>query len=309
MNQVQGAENAAASSPAVEKKVDSGSTTEKVIDTRTAIEDAKNRLLGKSKAETPEQSKVDEQGTGTVAETQPVQAKKDKPQDDLGRLQHAFDKKKQDINKLLSQKHSLQEENAKLMAEIEKFRAKQANEPKRDDFSDDNAYNRAKIRYDIDMENGAERIQNADNALKDQRHTEWTDRCRATVKDYDRFAENYSKSYEWLTKNETELMDYASQSVVGPRLIEEAFNDLFKSDEAYAKWRGMHPQSRRNVLSQIETKMLREINQPVHQTEKQVQKSSAPAPIAPEKVSENVAPKSLSQADQLAKFRQRLLNR
>lgn len=310
VNTVQGAESAAASSPAVETKVDSGSAPEKVFDTRTALEDAKTRLLDRHKGIAPEAKPADAEGTGKAEETQPIQAKKDKPQDDLASLQRAFEKKKQDINKLLSQKHSLTEQNAKLQAEIEKFTQRKASEPKPEDFPDANAYNRAKIRYDMDMETGAERIQNADTAIAEQRNAEWHDRCKTVTKDFEKFADKYAQNYDWLLKNEKELMGYASESVVGPRLIEEAFDDLFANRDNYAKWRGMNPMGKQQLLAQLEHKLVREMNTaPNHQPETPRQKSSAPAPITPEKVSEQIAPKTLSTADQLAKYRQRLLNR
>ncbi len=303
-------ENTVANSPAVETKVDSGNSSENVVSTRSAIDNAKKRMFGDTKAEV--QSKVESQAVESKGEELIVEEHipdgnnvptEKKPNDGLLK---AREKDKKQISKLTAQKYALKEENARLQAEIEKFKQDMANEPQREDFSDENAYNRAKIRYDMKLENGVERFQEAEKQLEHKRNAEWTDRCEATVKDITQFSENYTKYYNWLMKEEPELMSYAGQSIVGPRMIEEAFNDLFKDREVYARWKGMHPANRKQFLTQVESKLMSEMNGN-HQPKQQIaQKSSAPTPIAPEKVSEKVAPKAVSLRDQIARSKAKM---
>lgn len=299
-------ESTVAISPATETKVDSGNSSENVVSTRSAIDDAKKRMFGDRKNEVqakPEPASVESKGEEPIVEDHVNEPTEVKPNDGLLK---AREKDKKQISKLTAQKYALKEEIARLQAEIEKFKQDMANEPQREDFSDENAYNRAKIRYDMKLENGVERFQEAEKQLEHKRNAEWTERCEATVKDITQFSENYTKYYNWLMKEEPELMSYAGQSIVGPRMIEEAFNDLFKDREVYARWKGMHPANRKQFLTQVESKLMSEMNGN-HQPKQQIaQKSSAPTPIAPEKVSEKVAPKAISLKDQIARSKAKM---
>ena len=299
-------ESTVANSPAVETKVDNGNSSENVVSTRSAIDDAKKRMFGDRKNEVqakPEPSVVESKGEEHIVEDHVNEPTEVKPNDGLLK---AREKDKKQISKLTAQKYALKEENARLQAEIEKFKQDMANEPKREDFDDENAYNRAKIRYDMKLENGVERFQEAEKQLEHKKNTEWTERCEATVKDIKSFSENYNKYYNWLMKEEPELMSYAGQSIVGPRIIEEAFNDLFKDSEVYARWKGMHPANRKQFLINVESKLMSEMNGTRQPKEQIPQKSSAPTPIAPEKVSDKVAPKAVSLKDQIARSKAKM---
>lgn len=301
-------QSASASSPAVETKVDSGNSSENVVSTRSAIDDAKKRLFGDTKAGV--QSKVEPQAVESKGEEPVVEEHENvpsvsKPTDGLLK---AREKDKKQISKLTAQKYALKEENARLQAEIEKFKQDMAVEPNREDFDDESAYNRAKIRYDMKLENGVEKFQAAEKQMEIKRNAEWTNRCESTVKDIKKFSENYNTYYDWLTKNEPELMSYAGQSIVGPRIIEDAFEDLFVNEETYAVWKGMHPANRKQFLTSIESKIISELNGSHQPKDKVVQKSSAPTPIAPEKSSEKVAPKAVSLKDQIARSKQKMFS-
>lgn len=300
----------AANTPAVENKVINGDSSKNIGGDRQAIADAKKLMFGGGKSEVqgkPIPAAVESKGEEPVIEAEPANESIIPKSDD--RLIRAREKDKKQISKLTAQKYALKEENSRLQAEIEKFKTKMANEPQVEDFPDESAYNRAKIRYDIEMENGVERFQAAEKQLETKRHDEWTERCQSTVKDFKTFSDNYTKYYEWLSNNEPELMNFASQSIVGPRMIEEAFDDLFKSEQGYSKWKGMSRHGRVQLLTQIEAGLLRELDgghQPQTTAPAPVQKSNAPTPIAPEKASEKVAPKAVTLKDQIARSKARM---
>lgn len=297
-------ESAVASSPAIETKVDNGRSSENVVDTRQAIDNAKKKMFGDKMVadQKPVVAEQKTEGTGEENDTevQVTNIERKAPTD------KAREHDKKQISKLVAQKHNLKEENARLMAEIEKFKEKMSHEPQPEDFEDVRAYDRAKIRYDMEKENGVERFQEAKSQLDEKRHTEWTERCQATVKNYDTFAEKYTKYNKWLAQNEPELMSYAGQSIIGPRMIEEAFNDLFSNAEVYSRWQGMNRHGKNKFLADIEHKIMAELNNGNQQKQVSPQKSKAPSPITPEKFSDKTVSRAVSMKDQIAKAKQRM---
>lgn len=309
---IQSAESTSASTPAVETKVVSGDSSKNVVDTKQAINDAKTALLNRYKpsVQEPKVEKVVEDSKGEEPVIEEGESNENIIPKSDDKLIRAREKDKKQISKLTAQKYALKEENSRLQAEIQKFKTKMANEPQLEDFENESAYNRAKIRYDIELENGVERFQEAEKQLEERKHSEWTERCQSTVKDFKSFSDNYSKYYNWLSQNEPELMSFASQSVVGPRMIEEAFNDLFKSEQGYAKWKGMSRQGRIQLLTNIENQFMRDLDGGHQSTNNApVQKSNAPTPIAPEKASEKVANKPSNTKEAIARYADRLRNR
>lgn len=303
---IQNAESAVAISPATETMVDSGDSSKNVASVREAIGDAKKRMFGDAKPEVQgkvETDAVESKGEEPVIEEDNSNENKTQRNDE-GR-DRAREKDKKQISKLTAQKYALKEENSRLQAEIEKFKQKMANEPQREDFNDDQAYNRAKIRYDMELENGVERFQVAEKELVEKRNTEWTDRCKSTVKDYNKFAENYSNNYKLLNANEKEMMHFVSQSIVGPKILEAAFNNMFKDADKYAAWRGLSKEGKLSELVAIESEYMHELsgNQ---RNNVPTKKSNAPTPIAPEKASDKVAPKAVSVKDQIAKSKAKM---
>lgn len=305
----------AASSQPVETKVDNGTETKNGDQNRSqALKAARDKLLGKPQVEVQEPKvgkEVDEgKGEGSGAEgNKPNVEKNTQLPDDVQKLR-SHDKKQ--ISKLVAQKHALKEENARLQDTLKKLQEKYSKEPQPEDFGDDvNAYNRAKIKYDFEMEQGVESFKAAKQQFEEKKNSEWTERCQTTVKDFKKFATNYQKYHEWLSENEPEIMGFASQSVVGPRIVEEAFDDLFVRKESYDMWRGLSKQGKIQLLTKIEAQMMSQLNNGNTQPRQapQPQKSNAPAPIAPEKVSEKLAGKASNRAEMLARERQRLLSR
>lgn len=303
---IQSAESAVAISPATETKVDSGDSSKNVPSVREAIGDAKKRMFGDAKTEV--QSNVEPEAVESKGEESVIEERSNeiKTQRDENR-DRAREKDKKQISKLTAQKYALKEENARLQAELEKFAKKMQNEPQIEQFNgDDQAYNRAKIRYDMEMEQGVEKFQMAKQELEEKRNTEWTERCQSTVRDFNKFSDKYNKHFQWLSNNEPELMGFASQSIVGPRMVEEAFNDLFTSEETYAAWKGLSHQGRMQLLSNMESQMMREIHGGNQRNNAPIQKSNAPTPIAPEKSSEKIASKAVTLKDQIAKSKARM---
>lgn len=303
----------AASSQPVETKVDNGTETKNGDQNRSqALKAARDQLLGKPKVEVQEpkeESVTDEgKGEGSGAEGNKPAEKNTQLPDDVQKLR-SHDKKQ--ISKLVAQKHALKEENARLQETLKKLEEKYSKEPKPEDFGDDvNAYNRAKVKYDMEMEQGVEKFKADKLQFEEKKNSEWTERCQTTVRNFDKFATNYKKYHGWLTENEPEIMGFASQSVIGPRIIEEAFDDLFVREDSYNMWQGMSKQGKIQLLTKMEAQMLAQMNgntrprQAAHP-----QKSNAPTPIAPEKVSEKLAGKAGNRAEMLARERQRLLSR
>lgn len=260
----------------------------------------------KAKAGEPDSGKSIEPVVETNVSNKPV----DKSPDlDKAR---AHDKKQ--ISKLVAQKHALKEEIARLLEENKKFNQKFANEPNEEDFNGDiNAYNRAKLKFDIEKENGDLKIQEAKSALKDKIDDEWTERCHSTVSDYDKFSQDYNKYYDWLHENEPVLVDFARESAVGPKLIEDAFLD-FKNPDIYSNWRARSTQGKIQLLAHLENQLIRQMNgnsdQNTDQNSIVPTKSKAPAPVKLEKVPQQaVEPKSQSMKSLINKSAQRMFGR
>lgn len=293
-----------------------GNSSENVVSVRTEIDNAKKRMFGDGLTNVhSEQSKAGFEGKGEediIEDSKNVNDfestnENEKPKTD-DKLQKLREKDKKQIAKLTAQKYSLKEANAKLQAEIEAFKNKMSKEPDPSDYDDSNAYNRAKIRYDMELENGISKFTEANKMLTEHKHAEWTDRCQSTVKDYNKFSENYSKYYDWLVSNEPELMNFASQTIAGPRLIEEAFNDLFASEDRYASWKAMSSQGRIQYLTRVEPIVLNEINGGNRSSVKEnVRRSNAPVPIAPDKTKNTqVASKAVSMKEQIERAKRKL---
>ena len=234
----------------------------------------------------------------------------DNPVDKSPDLDKARAHDKKQISKLVAQKHALKEEIAKLRAENEKFNQKFANEPKEEDFKGDvNAYNRAMLKFEIDKENGDAKIQEAKSALEAKIDDEWTERCRSTVSDYNKFSQDYNKYYDWLHDNEPVLVDFARESTVGPKLIEDAFLD-FKDPQIYAEWRARSKQGKIQLLAHIESQLIRQMSGSPEQKSIAPAKSKAPAPVKLEKVPQQaVEPKSQSMKSLINKSAQRMFGR
>lgn len=234
----------------------------------------------------------------------------DKPVDKSPDLDKARAHDKKQISKLVAQKHALKEEIARLQEENKKFNQKFASEPNEEDFNGDiNAYNRAKLKFDIDKENGDAKIQEAKSALETKIDDEWTERCRSTVSDYNKFSQDYNKYYDWLHDNEPVLVDFARESTVGPKLIEDAFLD-FKDPQIYAEWRARSKEGKIQLLAHIESQLIRQMSGSPEQKSIVPAKSKAPAPVKLEKVPQQaVEPKSQSMKSLINKSAQRMFGR
>ena len=234
----------------------------------------------------------------------------DKPMDKSPDLDKARAHDKKQISKLVAQKHALKEEINKLLEENKKFKQKFANEPSEEDFKGDvNAYNRAMLKFEIDKENGDAKIQEAKSALETKIDDEWTERCRSTVSDYNKFSENYNKYYDWLHDNEPVLVDFARESTVGPKLIEDAFLD-FKDPQIYAEWKARSKEGKIQLLAHIESQLIRQMSGSPEQKSIVPTKSKAPAPVKLEKVPQQaVEPKSQSMKSLINKSAQRMFGR
>ena len=253
---------------------------------------------------------VDKAPAGEPDNGKSIEPVVDKPMDKSPDLDKARAHDKKQISKLVAQKHALKEEINKLLEENKKFKQKFANEPSEEDFKGDvNAYNRAMLKFEIDKENGDAKIQEAKSALETKIDDEWTERCRSTVSDYNKFSQDYNKYYDWLHDNEPVLVDFARESTVGPKLLEDAFLD-FKDPQIYAEWRARSKQGKIQLLAHIESQLIRQMSGSPEQKSIVPAKSKAPAPVKLEKVPQQaVEPKSQSMKSLISKSAQRMFGR
>ena len=326
---IQSAESTSASVPAVETTVTSGDSSKNVVDSqKQAISNAKTEILNRHKPKVQEQ-KVEKVVQDSKGEEPVVEVDKTNDEEipkSNEKLLRAREKDKKEISKLTAQKYAFKEEKAKLLAEIESLKKKQANEPVREDFEDDNSFNRAKIRHDIEVDSKIEHINEANVALEEKRHTDWTEKCQMTVKDFDKFAKIYSANRDNLMKTEPELMSVASTHIMGPRLLEEAFSSLRNPNNFMRgiQYKDGSPVTVGEYYDSLSTdqkiQYLREkadkimhselyTSSPQTKAPAPIQKSKATAMIDPERVSERVATKPTNTTDAIARYRDRLLNR
>ena len=189
----------------------------------------------------------------------------------------------QSIKKLVAQKHQLKSQVDALQAEIAEFKKMQSNAPKQEDYATPQEFSEARIEHNVEMRNATKQIEAKQQALQTQQHTEWTQRCQETVKNFDEFAPRYKHYLPQMQQSEPEVLEAVASSAVGPRLLEEVFVDLFENDRNYEAWQAMSPTAKRNMLAQVESQILRnEFNGNHAQVATQPVKSNAPAPITPD---------------------------
>ena len=188
------------------------------------------------------------------------------------------------IKKLVAQRYQLKSQVGSLQAEIAELKKLQSNAPRQEDYTDAAEFQSAQIEHNLEVKHASKEINAKQAQVQEQHHREWTQRCQETVKDFEAFAPRYKHYLPQMQKSEPEILEAVAASAIGPRLLEEAFTDLFEVDQNYERWQAMSPHAKRNALAQIEAKILREEYQGGNQTQAQppVQKSSAPAPILPE---------------------------
>ena len=256
---------------------------------RSNVDAAKARMFGGSPNEPdqpqgastaqPEPGKATVVDTGASPEgTSTKQASKPQAQQ-TGRSP----KDAQAIKKLVAQRYQLKGQVDALQAEIAELRKLQSNAPKQEDFTDAAEFQSAQIEHNLEVKQASKEINARQAQVQHQHHAEWTQRCQETVRDFNEFAPRYQHYLPQMQKSEPEILEAVAASAIGPRLLEEAFTDLFEVDENYARWQAMSPHAKRSALAQIEAKILREeFNGRPTQSQPQVQKSSAPAPILPE---------------------------
>ena len=186
------------------------------------------------------------------------------------------------IKKLVAQRYQLKSQVDSLQAEIAELKKLQSNAPRQEDYKDAAEYQSAQIEHNLEVKHASKEINAKQAQVQEQHHREWTQRCQETVKNFDEFAPRYQHYLPQMQKSEPEILEAVAASAIGPRLLEEAFTDLFEVDQNYDRWQAMSPHAKRSALAQIEAKILREEFNGAPAASPQVQKSSAPAPILPE---------------------------
>ena len=280
-------QTAAPAAPAAQtNSAPNGNSTASV---RSNVNAAKARMFGGSPAE-PDQprgapSAQHEPGKAPVADTRASPEGTSTKQANKPQAQQTgrSPKDAQAIKKLVAQRYQLKGQVDALQAEIAELRKLQSNAPKQEDFTDAAEFQSAQIEHNLEVKQASKEITAKQAQVQHQHHAEWTQRCQETVRDFGEFAPRYQHYLPQMQKSEPEILEAVAASAIGPRLLEEAFTDLFEVDENYARWQAMSPHAKRSALAQIEAKILREeFNGRPTQAQPQVQKSSAPAPILPE---------------------------
>ena len=283
----QGQTAAPAATAAQTNSAPNGNSTASV---RSNVNAAKARMFGGSPKE-PDQPRGEpsaqhsEPGKAPVADTSASpegtstkQAKQSQAQQ-TGRSP----KDAQAIKKLVAQRYQLKSQVDSLQAEIAELKKLQSNAPKHEDFSTEAEFQSAQIEHNLEVKQASKEINAKQAQVQEQHHREWTQRCHETVKNFDEFAPRYQHYLPQMQRSEPEILEAVAASAIGPRLLEEAFTDLFEVDQNYERWQAMSPQAKRNALAQIEARILREeFSGSPSQAQPQVHKSSAPAPILPE---------------------------
>ena len=266
---------------------------------RSDVVDAKARMFGGAGALKPDQSKAPatpakEQSSGTEEGTsaESTSAKKEIPQPEGNAHKPARNPKDvRSISKLTAQKYQLKSEVDRLNAEIAELRKLQGNAPKAEDFADPQDFQQAKIEHNLEVKQASRTLDAQSKAIQQKQAEEWTSRCQELTKDFSKFSNDYSQNIDWISQNEPELLEMAASSTIGPRILEQAFNELFANKEMYANWNARSPQGKRDVLARLESNLMREFNSTAPADQHSVQeptqqaKSSAPAPITPERKS------------------------
>jgi hypothetical protein len=191
------------------------------------------------------------------------------------------------IAKLVAQRHQLKSQVDEMQKELAELRKMQGETPKREDFQGDAEFQSAQIEHNLELKTATKSVEAKQKNLQQQHDNEWTSRCQETVKDFNGFAPRYAHYLPQMRDHEPEILEAASSSAIGPRLLEEVFTDLFEKPEHYATWQAMSPQAKRSAMANIEAQILRsefgqgqQAAKPAQEQPAQV-KSSAPSPISP----------------------------
>lgn len=282
---------------------DSSGSNSEVINNRSAIDNAKKAMFSKpdQQAKTkPERLGDEKLPSEKQNDMQNMDVSKDMSinVDEKPMLDTRKSHDKKQINKLVAQRYQLKEENARLMAEIENYKKKFSVAPQESDFASADEYNKAKIKHEIASELSHERISQAQADLEYKQNTDWTERCQQGVENFDRFTRIYQNNYDDLMSNEPELMSFAAQSDVGPRILELAFDEILASDKLRFEWRNETSENKKKILAEVERQIMAKKEIP--------QKSSAPAPIKPEKQDSMNINNGTSLREQIARSKRKM---
>ena len=295
-------ENTQQNSPATAQpnSAANGGSSDNSGSARSSVSEAKARLYGGAASLQSDQPNVaaspeskqgsgsDESASSELANKQEPEANRSKPQPEgNAQRQNRNPKDVKSISKLTAQKYQLKAEVDRLTMEVEELRKLQGNAPKQEDYEDPQEFQQAKIEHNLEVKQASRTIDAQSKALQQKQAEEWTGRCQELTKDFGKFSRDYSQNIDWLSQNEPELLDIAAHSTIGPRILEEAFNDLFANKATFENWQARSPQGKRDLLAKIEANLMREFDQQSPDLQRQEPKpapvkSAAPAPIAPD---------------------------
>lgn len=251
---------------------ESGSSSAPSI--RSEIEASRDKILGKDGGRADHAQHPDLEPT--PAKEQP-KANESAPAEKIGKPNVRNPRDVRSIGKLTATKHHLLAENAKLKQEIAALQKMQGEAPKVEDFKDERDFQTAQIQHNIEVNQAQKAVDAKAHELQQSEQKEWTDRCQTMTSDFGKFSEAYNKHHSWLVENQSEMMEFAQESTVGPIILENAFSKLFSDPVEYERWMSLTPAGRRHELVLAEHAITQAMN-----AQGKAKDAPAPAQAAPQ---------------------------
>lgn len=235
----------------------------------------------------PEAPKVE--SADKLNETVDIQNKSDVPKDKKN--SDKPNKAQERIGELTRKSARDKERIKSLEAELAKVKNQPA--PDRDKIGDDTEYIRQVAERNADAKAITRELDQAKQATEQAETESWNERIRSEVKDYDKFAQGYTKHLPEIAQVDPYTIDFVEKSEVGIGMLEEI---LAKCEDPQwkAKFLGLPTAKRFGLLNDLENYVLGSKNS---QTNKPAPtKSNAPASVAPSRQHESsggTSPKDL----------------
>jgi hypothetical protein len=198
-------------------------------------------------------------------------------------------KEQQRIGQLTRVNANLKQRLTELEKAVKAFEERKA--PKSEDYTSTHEFDKAQMMHEIRQGMEAERIEAQKREIAEATAREWTDKVREQVSDYDSFAREYTQLLPTFQQSEQELLQIASESAVGPKLLEAVIEKVYKNPTAKQLWDGMSSRAKVAELVKVELALIEHTysqpTQPAQSPSVQPAPSAAPRSVAPDKVTTN----------------------
>lgn len=232
-------------------------------------------------ANDPKETPVDNK----VAPTEPSNANKDAKADKPNKTQARIDE-------LVAKNSRLKAEKSKLLNEIEELKKLKQSAPKVDDYDSPRDYDKAVLKHELKVENAEEAIKEKVGKSRESEWQEWESRAKEQVDNYEEFERTLDdRTIQYLATNEPEVWQFATTSLVGPKMLDSIIRDVFKNPKARQQWEALSPMGKVQGLARLESAVISQMNGSNAQAPqpKEQQVSNAPKSFAPIKSSAPVA--------------------